>query len=98
MCLLVWSQTQLFPLAIAGIVLCAFISYDDDPLGAVRARPVRHGRHGHRPASPSTTGAVTAPFGLSIVIGFLGYFNAFVVLAIAALVTMAFMLAAVAPA
>ena len=41
-------------------------------------------------------GAVTVLFGLSIVIGFLGYFNAFVVLAIAALVTMAFMLAAVA--
>ena len=98
-CLLVWSQTQLFPLAIAGIVLCAFISYATMIPGLFV--PDLYGMKDYTGINSAGVagyyaGAVTVLFGLSIVIGFLGYFNAFVVLAIAALVTMAFMLAAVA--
>lgn len=98
-CLLVWSQTQAFPLAVLGIVLCAFISYATMIPGLFV--PDLYGMKDYTGINSAGVagyyaGAVTVLFGLSIVIGFLGYFNAFVVLAIAALVTMAFMLGAVA--
>lgn len=98
-CLLIWSQTQLFPLAVIGIVLCAFISYSTMIPGLFV--PDLYGMKDYTGINSAGLagyylGAVTVLFGLSIVIGFLGYFNAFVVLAVAALVTMGFMLAAVA--
>ncbi|HIW76958.1 MULTISPECIES: MFS transporter [Gordonibacter] len=97
-CLLIWSQTQLFPLAVIGIVLCAFISYSTMIPGLFV--PDLYGMKDYTGINSAGLagyylGAVTVLFGLSIVIGFLGYFNAFVVLAVAALVTMGFMLAAV---
>lgn len=98
-CLLVWSQTQLFPLAVVGIVFCAFISYATMIPGLFV--PDLYGMKDYTGINSAGmagyyAGAVTVLFGLSIVIGMLGYFNAFVVLAIAALVTMCFMLVAVA--
>ncbi|RDB63153.1 hypothetical protein C1878_04605 [Gordonibacter sp. 28C] len=98
-CLLVWSQTQLFPLAIIGIVFCAFISYATMIPGLFV--PDLYGMKDYTGINSAGmagyyAGAVTVLFGLSIVIGMLGYFNAFVVLAVAALVTMGFMLVAVA--
>lgn len=98
-CLLIWSQTQVFPLAIIGIVLCAFISYATMIPGLFV--PDLYGMKDYTGINSAGmagyyAGAVTVLFGLSIVISMLGYFNAFVVLAIAALVTMGFMLVAVA--
>ena len=98
-CLLVWSQTQLFPLAVIGIVLCAFISYATMIPGLfVPYLYCMKDYTGINSAGVAGyyAGAVTVLFGLSIVINMLGHFNAFVVLAVAALVTMGFMLAAVA--
>ncbi|MEA5020832.1 MAG: MFS transporter [Gordonibacter sp.] len=98
-CLLVWSQTQMFPLAVMGIIFCAFISYATMIPGLFV--PDLYGMKDYTGINSAGmagyyAGAVTVLFGLSIVISMLGYFNAFVVLAVAALVTMGFMLVAVA--
>lgn len=97
-CMLIWSQTQIFPLAIAGIVLCAFISYSTmipglfilDLFGMKDYTGINSaGLAGYY------LGAVVVLFGLSLVIKALGYFNSFVVLGVAAVVALLFMLVAV---
>lgn len=98
-CLLIWSQTQIMALAIIGIVFCAFISYATMIPGLFV--PDLYGMKDYTDINSAGVagyyaGAVTVLLGLSIVIGILGYFNAFVVLAVAAVVAMAFMLVAVA--
>ena len=98
-CILIWSQTQVMALAVIGIVFCAFISYATMIPGLFV--PDLYGMKDYTGINSAGVagyyaGAVTVLLGLSIVIGILGYFNAFVVLAIAAVVAMAFMLVAVA--
>lgn len=98
-CMLVWSQTQIFPLAVAGIVLCAFISYATMIPGLFV--PDLYGMKDYTGINSGGIagyylGAVTVLFGLSFVIKALGYFNAFVVLVAAAVLAMVFMLVAVA--
>lgn len=98
-CLLVWSKTMIFPLAVVGIMLCAFISYATmipglfvpDLYGMKDCTGINSGG-----IAGYYLGAVTVLFGLSIVVGKLGFFNAFVVPVVAAVLAMAFMLIAVA--
>ena len=98
-CMLVWSQTQIAALAVIGIVFCAFISYATMIPGLFV--PDLYGMKDYTGINSAGVagyyaGAITVLLGLSIAIGILGYFNAFVVLAVAAVVAMAFMLVAVA--
>lgn len=98
-CLLVWSKTMIFPLAVVGIMLCAFISYATMIPGLFV--PDLYGMKDYTGINSGGIagyylGAVTVLFGLSIVVGKLGFFNAFVVLVVAAVLAMAFMLIAVA--
>ncbi len=97
-CMLIWSQTQIFPLAIAGIVLCAFISYSTMIPGLFI--PDLFGMKDYTGINSAGLagyylGAVVVLFGLSLVIKALGYFNSFVVLGVAAVVALLFMLVAV---
>lgn len=97
--LLIWSQTQIFPLAIIGMMLCAFISYATMIPGLFV--PDLYGMKDYTSINAAGMagyylGAVVVLFGLSVVIGILGYFNSFLVLAIAAVVTMCLMLIAIA--
>lgn len=99
MLMLVWSQTQIFPLAVIGIMFCAFISYSTMIPGLFV--PDLYGMKDYTGINAAGLagyylGAVVVLFGLSLVIKALGYFNSFVVLCIAALVALAFMLVAVA--
>ena len=82
-------------LACAAVAYCLCVNLGKDAEGRRRRACLLYTSNSAGVAG-YYAGAVTVLFGLSIVIGFLGYFNAFVVLAVAALVTMAFMLAAVA--
>ena len=97
-CMLVWSQTQIFPLAVVGIVLCAFISYSTMIPGLFI--PDLFGMKDYTGINAAGLagyylGAVVVLYGLSLVIKALGYFNSFLALGIAALVALAFMLVAV---
>ncbi len=97
-CMLVWSFTQIFPLAIIGIVLCAFISYSTMIPGLFI--PDLFGMRDYTGINAAGLagyylGAVVVLFGLSLVIKALGYFNSFLVLGIAAVVALLFMLVAV---
>ena len=97
-CMLAWSQTQLFPLAVLGIALCAFISYATMIPGLFV--PDLYGMKDYTGINSAGVagyylGAVTVLFGLSVVIGILGYFNAFIVLVVASILAMVFMLTAV---
>ncbi|MEI3376246.1 MAG: MFS transporter [Coriobacteriales bacterium] len=97
-CMLVWSFTQIFPLAIIGIVLCAFISYSTMIPGLFI--PDLFGMKDYTGINAAGLagyylGAVVVLFGLSLVIKALGYFNSFLVLGIAAVVALLFMLVAV---
>ncbi|WP_165051818.1 MULTISPECIES: MFS transporter [unclassified Adlercreutzia] len=100
-CLLLWSQTGLLPLAFIGMVLCAFISYSTMIPGLFV--PDLYGMKDYTGINSGGIagyylGAVFVLGGLSFVIGALGYFNSFLLLAVASLVAMAFMLTAVATA
>lgn len=93
-CLLVWSQVQLLPLAVIGIALCAFISYGTMLPGLFI--PELYGMKNYTGVNSAGMsgyylGAVVVLFGLSIVIGFLGYFNSFLALAIVAIITLVLM-------
>lgn len=97
--MLVWSQTQIFPLAVVGIMFCAFISYSTMIPGLFV--PDLYGMKDYTGVNAAGLagyylGAVVVLFGLSLVIKALGYFNSFVLLCIAALIALAFMLVAVA--
>lgn len=97
-CMLVWSQTQIFPLAVLGIVLCAFISYSTMIPGLFI--PDLFGMKDYTGINAAGLagyylGAVVVLYCLSLVIKALGYFNSFLALGIAALVALAFMLMAV---
>ena len=98
-CMLIWSQVQFFPLAVIGIILCAFISYATMIPGLFV--PDLYGMKDYTGINSAGVagyylGAVTVLFGLSIVVKALGFFNAFVVLVAAAILAMIFMLVAVA--
>lgn len=98
-CMLIWSQTQLFPLAVIGIICCAFISYATMIPGLFV--PDLYGMKDYTGINSAGVagyylGAVTVLFGLSIVVKALGFFNAFIVLVVAAILAMIFMLIAVA--
>lgn len=97
--LLIWSQTGLLPLAFVGMMLCAFISYATMIPGLFV--PDLYGMKDYTGINSGGVagyylGAVCVLGGLSAVIAALGYFNSFVLLAVAAVVAMAFMLVAVA--
>lgn len=96
-CMLLWSQTQIFPLAVVGIVLCAFISYSTMIPGLFI--PDLFGMKDYTGINAAGLagyylGAVVVLYGLSLVIKALGYFNSFLVLGVAAIVALLFMLVA----
>lgn len=99
--LLAWSATDIFPLAVIGIMFCAFISFSTMIPGLFI--PDMYGMKDYTSINSSGMsgyylGAITVMFFLSIVIRSVGYFNAFLVLGIISIVTMVFMLVAVATA
>lgn len=98
-CLLIWSQTGVIAFAFIGMVLCAFISYAamipglfvPDLYGIKDYTGINSGG-----IAGFYLGSVFVLGGLATIIGALGYFNSFVLLAVLAVVAMVFMLIAVA--
>lgn len=97
--LLIWSQTGIIAFAVIGMVLCAFISYAAMIPGLFV--PDLYGMKDYTGINSGGVagfylGSVFVLGGLSAIIGGLGYFNSFVLLAVLAVVAMVFMLIAVA--
>lgn len=97
--LLTWSQTGVIAFAFIGMVLCAFISYAAMIPGLFV--PDLYGMKDYTGINSGGIagfylGSVFVLGGLATIIGALGYFNSFVLLAVLAVVAMVFMLIAVA--
>ena len=99
--LLLWSTNGIFALAVIGMILCAFISFATMIPGLFI--PDLYGMKDYTGINSAGVagyylGAVTVLYGLSRVVGAIGFFNGFIVLIVAAVVAFVFMFLAVGTA
>lgn len=96
--LLAWTQTQVFALAVLGMVFCAFISFAQNIPGLFI--PNMYGMKDYVGINSAGQagyyiGAISVLLGLSVVVGIVGFFVGFALLAIIAIVVMFLFLGAV---